>query len=88
MNITKHKNKFKQRLNMVRFSGKIKRWGNSYGILLSKQEIERNKFQENQEVIIDMHTHSDVSDLFGTIKFNKKISELTKEIDEGYDNDF
>jgi len=65
--------------------GKIKRWGNSYGILITKEEIKKKKFHENETVLIDIKKKKDLSPLFGLCHFKRPTKEIIKEIREGYD---
>ncbi len=65
---------------------KIRRWGNSYGVLVPKQLIEEKNLSEGDEVVITLEKKADLSKLFGLCKFKKPTSELMKEIREGYDD--
>lgn len=53
-------------------SGKIKKWGNSFGVLIPKQEVERMHLAENQEVTIEVtKKENPLRELFGFGKRNK-----------------
>jgi len=84
--VVKYKKTFKHQLYMVRLRGTIKRWGNSYGILLPKRELEENKLREGQEVTIDLRGRYDFADLFGSCSFKESVDEIMRDIDEGYDD--
>jgi len=73
---------------MKGLTGRIRKWGNSYGILIPKRELERHKLRANQTVTIDLVASQDFTDLFGSCKFGKSIDELKREIKEGYDHDW
>ncbi len=65
---------------------KIRKWGNSYGILLPKNIINEQNLTENDLVIINIASKKqDLSKLFGFCKFKKSTKEIMKEIKEGYD---
>ena len=51
----------------------IKRWGNSFGIVIPKEIIERERLKENKKVIINIIKVADLSDIFGLVK-NSKLS--------------
>jgi len=51
----------------------IKRWGNSFGIVIPKEIIERERLKENKKVIINIIKVADLSDIFGLVK-NRKLS--------------
>ena len=71
---------------MARLTGRIRKWGNAYGILIPKRELERHKLRADQVVTIDITTQQDIMDLWGSCKFTKSVDELMREIDEGYDD--
>ncbi|MBU0628019.1 MAG: hypothetical protein KKC75_02430 [Nanoarchaeota archaeon] len=53
-------------------AGKIKKWGNSFGVLIPKHELERMNLGENQEVIIELtKKDNSLKELFGWGKKNK-----------------
>ena len=57
-------------------ASKIKKWGNSFGVLIPKSELEKRHLGENQEVIIEITKKgSPLKELFGFGKKNK----ITKE---------
>jgi len=56
--------------------GKIKKWGNSLGLLIPKKELSRMNIRENQEVIVEITKKDNpLKELFGFGKKNK----ITKE---------
>ena len=66
-------------------TGKIRRWGNSYGILLSKKEMKKKNLHENETVLVDIRKKIDVEKLFGICSFKKSVDEIMKEVKEGYE---
>lgn len=53
---------------------KIKRWGNSMGVILPKKILEQKHLKENDEILIEIVKEADLSDVFGTMKERKKLS--------------
>jgi hypothetical protein len=46
---------------------KTRKWGNSIGVVLPKQEVERLRIKENQEITIDIAPQTDpFRELFNT----------------------
>lgn len=53
-----------------------KRWGNSLGVLIPRQEVRQHHLQENQQIIIDIvKVENPLKELFGFAKDNP----ITKE---------
>lgn len=52
----------------------LKKWGNSMGIILPKEVVEREKLEENKKVTISIIKKTDISDVFGALKGKLKIS--------------
>jgi len=51
-------------------SGKIKKWGNSYGLLIPKKEMDAKNLHEDQEVVFEVTpARNPLKELFG---FGKK----------------
>ena len=65
---------------------KIRKWGNSYGVLIPKGEIDKKQLSENDKVVITLERKVDLGPLFGICKFKKSTKEIIKEIREGYDD--
>ena len=53
---------------MIRKS-KIKRWGNSFGVLVPKEIVEKEGLKEGEEVEISVRKVSDIKHLFGKYPF-------------------
>ena len=60
---------------------KAKKWGGSFGLLISKRDAEQLKLKENQEVMIDVTPKTNVlKEMFGTSKFSTPTEKLLKDI--------
>ena len=51
----------------------LKKWGNSFGIILPKELIDKEELKENSPIFIEVVKKADLSDIFGSIQ-EKKIS--------------
>ena len=61
--------------------GKIKKWGGSIGILVSKKDAEGLNLKEEQEVVIEVTPKTNVlKEMFGTSRFKEKTEDILKEI--------
>lgn len=64
-------------------AAKIKKWGNSYGILIPRNELQRMNLGENQEVIIDISKKENpLREMFGFAKrsnLKKSAGQIIKE---------
>lgn len=61
-------------------TGKIRKWGNSMGMLLSKKDLFDLGIRENDEVDVILAKKTSVlMDMAGKLKFSKPTAELLKE---------
>jgi len=64
-------------------AAKTRKWGNSLGIIIPKEEVENLKLRENQTVIVEItKKENPLKELFGFGKLKKPTEELLKEIRE------
>ncbi|MEK6825786.1 MAG: hypothetical protein AABY00_03295 [Nanoarchaeota archaeon] len=62
---------------------KIRRWGNSYGILISQEALQEQGFEEGEEVdAIILKKENILKETFGKHTFSKPTKQLLKEIDK------
>jgi len=60
---------------------KAKKWGGSFGLLVSKKDAEKLKLKENQEVMIEVTPKTNVlKDFFGSGKTKIDTEKVLKEI--------
>ena len=50
-----------------------KKWGNSIGVVLPKELVEKQHIKENQKIIINIFREADLSDIFGSVKGKLKM---------------
>ena len=65
---------------------KIRRWGNSFGILIPKDFIKKRNFSENENVLVDLKKKKNLQELFGICSFKRPVKEIMREIKDGYDD--
>lgn len=76
---------------MVEYETKIKHWGNSFGIVVPKEQLQKDKIKENQmvRVIIKPVKKLKARDIFGKLKQWKRPTEgIIKTMDKELDSKF
>lgn len=63
---------------------KLKRWGNSYGIVVPKEIAEKEGLKEGEEVEISVRRASDIKHLFGKYHF-KDLQPQKEEMRKGWE---
>lgn len=68
---------------MIEIRTHLRKWGNSFGIVVPQKTIEETKAKEGDEVIILLKREKpNLRKLFGSHKFSKPTEQLMKEMDE------
>lgn len=69
---------------MIQIKAKLRKWGNSFGIVVPQVVVEKEKTKEGDEIIVLFKKENDniLEEMFGTFKFKKPIDKLMKEVDE------
>ena len=66
---------------MAEEEGTIKKWGNSYGILVSSDIVKKEKLREGQKIKYIILKKSDVlKKTFGTLKLRKSSQQIKNEL--------
>lgn len=68
----------------------LKKWGNSFGVIIPRTEIKKHNFKVNQKVIVslDKKETTKVRDLLGMFQdFKLNTTDILKKIDEELDID-
>ena len=65
---------------------KIKKWGNSLGVILPPDVIRRKNLKNGStiEIFIPETNKKDLSELFGTMKFKKSTQQIKDEMRKGW----
>jgi len=71
---------------MMEIKAKIKKWGNSIGILIPKEAIRKENIKPDQEVtvLISAKPITKGKDIWGTLKFKESTEKLMREIDKEF----
>jgi len=73
---------------MIEIKTKLRKWGNSFGVIVPQKAIEETNAKDGDEVTILLKKEKpDLRKLFGVHKFSKPIEQLMKEMDEELYND-
>ncbi len=69
---------------MTQIEVTTRKWGNSLGIAIPKEIVEAEHLAENQRLVIDIKTLTDIRKLRGFLKFKKTAQKLKDEMREGW----
>ena len=68
---------------MVELTAKVRKWGNSFGIVIPQDVLKRKSIREGEEVDVVLIKKGNVlRETFGTHKFSKPVKKLMKEMDK------
>ena len=68
---------------MIEIRSKLRKWGNSLGIVIPRSKAEKGEMRENEEVIALLIKRENIlRETFGTFKFKKSTQKMMDEIDE------
>lgn len=69
---------------MITSKSKIRRWGNSFGVLIPKDIVEKEGLREGEEVQVSVTKTSDIKHLFGKYPF-RDLAKQKEKMKEGWD---
>ena len=73
---------------MIEIKARLRRWGNSFGVVVPQKAIESTSAKEGDEIIVLFKIKkTNLRKLFGAHKFSKPTEKLMKEMDEELYND-
>lgn len=58
--------------------------GNSLGLIIPKEEVERHKIVEGDVVELEVERKANMRELFGALKFKEETQELKEEARRGW----
>ena len=70
---------------MIEVKTKLRKWGNSFGVIVPQRDIENSDINEGEKVVVLLKKEDEVNVLretFGTHKFSKSVKKLMKEVDK------
>jgi antitoxin component of MazEF toxin-antitoxin module len=68
----------------MRVKGRVRRVGNSLGIVIPKEEVKRHAINAGDVVELEIEKKTNLKDLFGSIRFSKETQELKEEGRRGW----
>lgn len=73
---------------MIEIKAKLRRWGNSFGIIVPQIVIEKTKSNEGDEInVLFRKERPNLRKLFGAHRFSKPVKKLMEEMDRELYND-
>ena len=68
----------------MKVRAKVRRIGNSLGVIIQAEEAKRQGLSEGDEVLLEVERNVSPKDLFGKFRFSKTTQELKDEAREGW----
>ncbi|MEK6886625.1 MAG: AbrB/MazE/SpoVT family DNA-binding domain-containing protein [Nanoarchaeota archaeon] len=62
----------------------IKKWGNSYGIVLPKEVMEKKHLKENEKIVIEVVKEANLQKMFGSLKRKMSGQEFKDMVRKGW----
>ena len=74
---------------MIEIKTKLRKWGNSFGIVVPQKAVEETKAREGEEIVVLIAKNKEnvLRETFGTAKFKKPIEQIMRETDKELYND-
>lgn len=63
----------------------IKKWGNSMGIVLPKDVVEKNKLKENETILVELVKAAHLTKVFNSLKRKMSGQEFKNMVREGWE---
>ncbi len=63
----------------MRVHGIVRRIGNSLGLIIPSEEVERHKLKEGDVVELEVEKRVNLREMFGTLQFPKSTQEMKDE---------
>ena len=54
--------------NLMAIQTRLRRWGNSFGIVVPSEIMQEKNFQEGEEVVVDIQKKNKIKEIFGSLK--------------------
>ncbi len=62
-----------------------RKWGNSLGLTIPKEIVEKEGLSEGKPIVITLNARPSLRSIFGTAKFSKTAQEMKDEDRRGWD---
>lgn len=63
----------------------VRKWGNSYGVIIPKEIMERQKIKENDEIEVFLVKEADISHTYGTLPRKMSGQKFKDMVRKGWD---
>ncbi|MFQ5531262.1 MAG: AbrB/MazE/SpoVT family DNA-binding domain-containing protein [Candidatus Nanoarchaeia archaeon] len=75
---------------MIEIKTKLRRWGNSLGVVVPLKKISKENIKEGDEVTVFVNKEKKnvLKETFGTLKVKKSTDKIMGEIDKDLDSEF
>ena len=73
-------------ITMIEATLKIKKWGNSLGVILPTDIVKKKKLKEGStiDILVTEGKNINLEEVFGTFKFKKSAQQIKDEIRKGW----
>lgn len=62
----------------------VKKWGNSVGVILPKELVERESLKENEKVLLEVVKEANLERIFGSLKRKMSGQQFKDMVREGW----
>ncbi len=62
----------------------VRKWGNSVGVILPKELVERESLKENEKVLLEVVKEANLEGIFGSLKRKMSGQEFKNMVREGW----
>ncbi|HJX05206.1 MAG TPA: hypothetical protein VJ461_00680 [Candidatus Nanoarchaeia archaeon] len=63
----------------------LRKWGNSIGGVFPKSFVEEHGLKPNETILVDVMKKTDLTPIFGSLKFKRSAQEMKDEARKGWD---
>ena len=63
----------------------VKKWGNSIGIILPRELVEKEKLKERDKILVEVVKEADLTKVFGSLKRKMSGQEFKDLVREGWE---
>ncbi|MCF7800322.1 AbrB/MazE/SpoVT family DNA-binding domain-containing protein [Candidatus Babeliales bacterium] len=69
---------------MIQIKSKIRKWGNSFGVIIPQKVLNNSKIKEGDEICIFINPDKEnlLKELFNSFKFKDSTNKILKQIDK------
>ena len=64
----------------MEIQGTLRRWGNSFGIVVPVEIVRENRLREGEETTIKVERNKGIKEMFGSLKLKKSAQQIKDEL--------